>query len=45
METLLEEVSFDAPELREKRIHITRQVVITKLSKVLESDDLSRFVL
>jgi ATP-dependent HslUV protease ATP-binding subunit HslU len=45
METLLEEISFDAPELREKRLRITRQMVISKLSKVLESDDLSRFVL
>jgi ATP-dependent HslUV protease ATP-binding subunit HslU len=45
METLLEDVSYDAPELREKHIHISRQTVISKLSKVLESDDLSRFVL
>jgi ATP-dependent HslUV protease ATP-binding subunit HslU len=45
METLLEDISYDAPELREKRIHVSRQTVITKLSKILESDDLSRFVL
>jgi ATP-dependent HslUV protease ATP-binding subunit HslU len=45
METLLEDVSFDAPELREKGVHITRHMVIGKLSKILESDDLSRFVL
>ncbi len=45
METLLEDISYDAPELRERRVHISRETVIGRLAKVLESDDLSRFVL
>ncbi len=45
METLLEEVSFDAPERREKRVVIDRAFVVEKLQRVLQSEDLSRFVL
>jgi ATP-dependent HslUV protease ATP-binding subunit HslU len=45
METLLEEVSFDAPERRDRSILIDRGYVRAKLSKVLESEDLSRFIL
>jgi ATP-dependent HslUV protease ATP-binding subunit HslU len=45
METLLEEISFDAPERREKHIVIDRAYVQKRLAKVVESDDLSRFIL
>jgi ATP-dependent HslUV protease ATP-binding subunit HslU len=45
LETLLEEISFDAPERREKFVVIDRAYVKQKLSKVLESEDLSRFIL
>jgi ATP-dependent HslUV protease ATP-binding subunit HslU len=45
LETLLEEISFDAPERREKAVVIDRDYVRGKLSKVLESEDLSRFIL
>ncbi|MBI2377381.1 MAG: ATP-dependent protease ATPase subunit HslU [Deltaproteobacteria bacterium] len=45
MEALLEDLSFNAPELKEKRIVIDRAVVRQRLGKILESEDLSRFVL
>ncbi|MCK6551298.1 ATP-dependent protease ATPase subunit HslU [Myxococcota bacterium] len=45
LETLLDEVSFDAPERRERHVVIDRAYVERKLSKVLESEDLSRFIL
>lgn len=45
METLLEEVSFDAPERQDKHLRVDREFVQTKLASVLESEDLSRFVL
>ncbi len=45
MEKLLEEVSFDAPELEEKKISIDADYVEQKLSEITESRDLSRFVL
>jgi ATP-dependent HslUV protease ATP-binding subunit HslU len=45
METLLEDVSFDAPERRDKHVLIDRAYVVEKLHRVLESEDLSRFVL
>ncbi len=45
METLVEEISFHAPEKIETRVVIDRPFVQKQLSKVLESEDLSRFVL
>jgi len=45
LETLLEDISFDAPERREKRVVIDRDLVVKKLHRVLDSEDLSRFVL
>ena len=45
LETLLEEISFDAPERRGRRYSVNADLVKTKLSQVLESEDLSRFVL
>lgn len=45
MEKLLEEISFDAPELEEKTITIDAGYVEKKLSEITESRDLSRFIL
>ena len=45
MEKLLEEISFDAPELEEKNIIIDAEYVEKKLSEITESRDLSRFIL
>ena len=45
LETLLEELSFVAPEQKNRPVEITDTMVSEKLSAVLESEDLSRFVL
>ena len=45
MEKLLEQISFDAPELEEKTISIDADYVGEKLSEITESRDLSRFIL
>ncbi len=45
MEKLLEQISFDAPELEEKNITIDAEYVEKKLSEITESRDLSRFIL
>ena len=45
MEKLLEQISFDAPELKEKNITIDAEYVEKKLSEITESRDLSRFIL
>lgn len=45
LEKLLEQISFDAPELEEKNITIDAEYVEKKLSEITESRDLSRFIL
>ena len=45
MEKLLEQISFDAPELEEKKIVIDADYVGEKLSELAEDRDLSRFIL
>lgn len=45
METLLDDISFDAPERSPGALRIDRDFVREKLQPVLESEDLSRFVL
>ena len=45
MEKLLEEVSFDAPDLEEKNVKVDRMFVQQKLKDVVEDEDLSRFIL
>lgn len=45
METLLEEVSFEAPDLAEKNIIIDAQYVRDKLGDIVEDEDLSRYIL
>jgi len=41
----VEEISFEAPEVPEKRIVIDAAYVRNRLADVLESEDLSRFIL
>ncbi len=45
MESLLDEISFDAPEMKEKRFVIDAQYVHDKLSAVIKDEDLSRYIL
>ena len=45
LETLLEELSFTAPEQKNQEVEISAQMVEEKLASILESEDLSRFVL
>ena len=45
MEKLLEDLSFSAPELKEREIAITRHYVKEKLGEFLEKEDLSRYIL
>lgn len=45
MEKLLEEISFDAPELEDKSINITTTYVDDKLGKLVKNKDLSQYIL
>lgn len=45
MEKLLEDVSFSAPDVKEKNVLISRAYVREKLGEFLEKDDLSRYIL
>lgn len=45
METLLEDISFDAPERRDREVKIDAAFVEEKLAPALSNEDLSRFVL
>jgi ATP-dependent HslUV protease ATP-binding subunit HslU len=45
VEKLLEEISFDAPDMEEKEINIDAQYVRGKLKDIIEDDDLSRYIL
>jgi len=45
METLLEDISFDAPDLKEKQIVIDAKYVEEKLDNIVEDEDLSRYIL
>ncbi|HXL05031.1 MAG TPA: ATP-dependent protease ATPase subunit HslU [Bacillota bacterium] len=45
MERLLEDVSFDAPDLTEKKVTINREYVREKLRDIVGNRDLSRFIL
>ncbi len=45
MERLLEEVSFEAPDIGPQTIRITASYVQEKLADILEDQDLSRFIL
>jgi ATP-dependent HslUV protease ATP-binding subunit HslU len=45
LEKLLEDLSFEAPELVEKNIEIDREQVLSKLADVVKNEDLSRYIL
>jgi ATP-dependent HslUV protease ATP-binding subunit HslU len=45
METLLEDISFDAPDREEKNVLIDEKYVTEKLGDVIEDEDLSRYIL
>jgi ATP-dependent HslUV protease ATP-binding subunit HslU len=45
MEYLLEDILFEAPDLPQKKIEISRDFVVNKLSGVKDDEDLSRFIL
>lgn len=45
LERLLEEVSFNAPEMRNGKVVIDRKYVRDKLSDVVKDEDLSRYIL
>jgi len=45
MEKLVEELSFDAPERREKRIELTAEDVRASLSEIVKDEDLARYIL
>lgn len=45
METLLDEISFDAPDREEKKVVIGEDYVKDKLGDIVEDEDLSRYVL
>jgi ATP-dependent HslUV protease ATP-binding subunit HslU len=42
---VFETISFDAPELPEKRVSITADYVRQRLEEVVKDEDLSRFIL
>lgn len=45
MEKLLEDISFNAPEMEEKSVVIDRDYVLMKLKNIIEDTDLSRYIL
>jgi ATP-dependent HslUV protease ATP-binding subunit HslU len=45
METLLDEISFDAPDMTEKEVIIDADYVRQKLCEIVEDEDLSRYIL
>lgn len=45
LERLLEDVSFDAPDVKKKKVVIDGDYVRTQLDEILQDEDLSRFIL
>ena len=45
MESFLEDISFDAPDMKEKKVVIDAAYVKEKLEDIVEDEDLSRYVL
>jgi ATP-dependent HslUV protease ATP-binding subunit HslU len=45
IEKIFEEVSFEAPDIKEKKVYVDRDFVKSKLKEILKSEDLSRFIL
>ena len=45
MEKLVDEISFDAPDIAPKTVAITRDYVVEKLEDIMEDENLSRYIL
>lgn len=45
MEKLVDEISFDAPDMAEKTVTISKEYVTEKLQDILEDENLSRYIL
>ena len=45
MEKLLDEVSFEAPDMDAKKVDIDRKYVVEKLKDIFEDENLSRYIL
>ena len=45
MEKLLEEISFDAPDLKKKTVKVDATYVSKQLSEIVKNQDLSRYIL
>jgi ATP-dependent HslUV protease ATP-binding subunit HslU len=45
LEKLLEEISFNAPEIKEKELAINAKYVTDRLSDIIKDEDLSRYIL
>ena len=45
LEKLLDEVSFNAPEMAGEEVRIDAEYVNTRLDKILKDEDLSRYIL
>jgi ATP-dependent HslUV protease ATP-binding subunit HslU len=45
LENILEEISYNADEYKDKEFVVTKDLVHTKLDEVVEDDDLSRYIL
>jgi ATP-dependent HslUV protease ATP-binding subunit HslU len=45
MEKLLEEVSFEAPDMKGVTVTVTPEMVRERLQEIVKSEDLSRFIL
>jgi ATP-dependent HslUV protease ATP-binding subunit HslU len=45
MEKLLDELSFDAPEMKKKKVVVTKEYVKERLGEFLQREDLSRYIL
>jgi ATP-dependent HslUV protease ATP-binding subunit HslU len=45
MEKLLENISFDAPDMKNQKVEIDAATVREKLKDIIENEDLSRYIL
>jgi len=45
LEKILEDISFNAPKLRKRKISITKNYVTNRLKNIIEKEDLSKYIL
>ena len=45
LEKVFEKISFDAPDVQEKKVRITRELVKERLGEIVKDEDLSKFIL